>query len=136
MDAGPVDQETRRCHGSIPFSGAGPNNATHQHPVRPLLAPYTEDARDEGPRMMSAGDAEEASMRDEEDHEEGRKPIFRKNPDAPSREEIREHMKTHIPFRNWCIHCVRGRSRNDAHRTGGEAGVVRSIRIWRSTTPT
>ena len=23
------------------------------------------------------------------------------------------HMKTHIPYRSWCAHCVRGRGRND-----------------------
>ena len=28
-------------------------------------------------------------------------------------------MKTHIPCRSWCAHCVRGRGRNDPHRSGG-----------------
>ena len=28
-------------------------------------------------------------------------------------------MKTHIPYRSWCAHCVRGRGRNDPHRSGG-----------------
>ena len=28
-------------------------------------------------------------------------------------------MKTHIPHRSWYPHCVRGRERNDPHRSGG-----------------
>ena len=30
-----------------------------------------------------------------------------------------KHMETHIPCRSWCAHCVRGRERNDPHRSGG-----------------
>ena len=28
-------------------------------------------------------------------------------------------MKTRIPYRSWCAHCVTGRERNDHHRSGG-----------------
>ena len=32
-------------------------------------------------------------------------------------------MKTHIPYRSWCAHCIRGRGRNDPHRSrGGRRG--------------
>ena len=34
----------------------------------------------------------------------------------PSSEEIRRHEKTHMPFRNWCAHCVRGKSKSPPHR--------------------
>ena len=69
----------------------------------------------------AAGDVEVDGDGGEEDEEEGRKPIFKKNPVTPSREEIEAHMRTHIPYRSWCRHCVAGRGRNDPHRTG--AGV-------------
>ena len=68
-------------------------------PVRPLL----EDG--EG--------GEDESM--QEGAEEGRRPMFRKSENQPSSQEVQEHMKTHIPYRSWCAHCVRGRERNDPH---------------------
>ena len=34
---------------------------------------------------------------------------------APSREEIRIHGATHLPFRSWCAECVAGRAKDDAH---------------------
>ena len=38
-------------------------------------------------------------------------------------------MLTHVPYRNWCPFCVKGRGRQDAHKKGKEeekrvAGVV------------
>lgn len=38
-----------------------------------------------------------------------------KRPELPSWEELRDHEKLHIPFRDWCKHCVMGRARNDPH---------------------
>ena len=37
-------------------------------------------------------------------------------PRLPSREVIEEHMLTHLPYRNWCEHCVKGRGREMDHR--------------------
>ena len=51
--------------------------------------------------------------------EEGRTPLFRKSENQPLSQEVQEHMKTHIPYRSWCAHCVRGMVRNDPHRSGG-----------------
>ena len=31
------------------------------------------------------------------------------DPRKPSHAEVDEHMKTHLPYRGWCRHCVRGR---------------------------
>ena len=49
-----------------------------------------------------------------------------KNPRLPSREEVEEHIRTHIPFRSWCKWCVEGRGRGDQHRSsqGFTAGGV------------
>ena len=38
---------------------------------------------------------------------------------GPSREEYEEHMRTHVPFRNWCKFCVRGKCKSDPHRKSG-----------------
>ena len=37
-------------------------------------------------------------------------------PKKPSAKEIAEHEISHVPYRNWCVHCVKGRARSDAHR--------------------
>ena len=36
------------------------------------------------------------------------------NPVEPSQAEKEEHEMTHLPFRNWCRHCVRGRGKEAA----------------------
>lgn len=50
-----------------------------------------------------------------EEAEEGRmaKPI--RSPILPSPEEIEAHKVSHIPFRSWCSHCVRGRGKSYSH---------------------
>ena len=36
-------------------------------------------------------------------------------PKAPTKKEREEHERTHVPYRSWCKHCVRGRGRNKHH---------------------
>ena len=43
------------------------------------------------------------------DEEEGRVPKTRVAPKGPTKREREEHDATHIPYRDWCDHCVRGR---------------------------
>ena len=38
-----------------------------------------------------------------------------RDPKKPSDEEVQEHMMTHLPYRNWCRHCVRGRGKELPH---------------------
>ena len=47
--------------------------------------------------------------------EEGRRPMVRKAPHQPTAQEIIEHSKTHIPFRTWCVHCMRGKAKTSPH---------------------
>ena len=35
---------------------------------------------------------------------------------APSQQEIEDHNVNHLPFRSWCKHCIRGKSKAHAHR--------------------
>ena len=80
------------------------NNKTGMGPVlvRPLLAPVDEEC---APREDGEG-GEDESM--QEGVEEGRRPLFRKSENQPSSQEVQEHMKTHIPYRSRCAHCIRG----------------------------
>ena len=34
----------------------------------------------------------------------------------PSKEEVRIHNLTHLPYRSWCPHCVRGKARRHRKR--------------------
>ena len=45
-------------------------------------------------------------------------------PCAPSQEEWDQHMLTHIPYRSWCPHCVRGRGRHDRHGPSSNCGTI------------
>ena len=45
-----------------------------------------------------------------------RKPLKMMDPKLPSQAEVEEHDLTHLPFRSWCRHCVRGRGRAADHR--------------------
>ena len=82
-------------------------------PVRPLLAPVDEES------------AQWRMTREERMSQcrRGRRPMFRKSENQPSSQEVQEHMKTRIPYRSWCAHCVSGRESNFPHRTrGGRRG--------------
>ena len=59
---------------------------------------------------------EENAGTDQEEDQEGRKPNMLPSPVGPSRREFEEHMRTHIPYRGWCPHCVRGKAPNAQHR--------------------
>ena len=55
----------------------------------------------------------------EDEDEEGREEVRCKVSAEicpPSSEETRRHDNTHLPFRNWCAHCVRGKSKSPPHR--------------------
>ena len=42
------------------------------------------------------------------------------DPRKPKAEDIDEHEKTHLPYRSWCRHCVRGRGRQMPHQASTE----------------
>ena len=52
----------------------------------------------------------------EDESEEAVAPRTRVAPIQPTPEEVDRHMVTHLPFREWCPHCVRGKSVSKPHR--------------------
>ena len=42
------------------------------------------------------------------------------DPRLPSRKEVEDHYLTHVPYRNWCPHCVRDRGKDLDHRKSVE----------------
>jgi hypothetical protein len=65
--------------------------------------------------------------------EEARRPKPVRNPGNPTKAEIEEHEVTHIPYRSWCSHCVRGKAVDDHHEAqkpeGGETSEQSLPRI-------
>ena len=62
-------------------------------------------------------DGEEES---EQEIEEGQKAKQIRQPQQPTRQELEEHELTHVPFRDWCVHCCKGKVRNNPHRVNKE----------------
>jgi hypothetical protein len=50
-------------------------------------------------------------------------------PREPTSDEKEDHEKTHIPFRNWCRHCVRGRGKEEACRRDGRIPEVPEVHL-------
>ena len=60
---------------------------------------------------------DDAGLEDgEQEDEEGDVAKVRRAPKGPTKKEKEEHEATHIPYRDWCPHCVRGRGINRPHR--------------------
>ena len=60
-------------------------------------------------------DGEECS----EDGEEARVPKIRRAPRGPTQLEREQHEALHLPYRDWCGHCVRGAGEKTPHRRKG-----------------
>ena len=74
--------------------------------------------------MQGVDDDEDMELEAEE-VAEGRGVKKMLDPRLPSELEVKEHQLTHLPYRNWCHHCVRGRGKEADHRRQGkeERGV-------------
>ena len=71
------------------------------------------------------GEQLEAVAEEEKTDLGSRSVVKMKDPKLPSEEEIQEHSLTHLPFRSWCRHCVRGRGVEAAHcKSKGEGGAI------------
>ena len=60
--------------------------------------------------------ADEVEEEQGDEDEEGQQPKVIRSPKAPTKSEREEHEATHLSFRSWCTHCLRGRGRNKPHQ--------------------
>ena len=70
--------------------------------------------------------ADEIETIDEEGENGHRKVRHMLDPTLPSAAEVREHRLTHLPYRSWCYHCVRGRGKEMNHekqKNDGEQNI-------------
>ena len=85
--------------------------------MKPFVPEEEEMGNGEGGGEEREGDEEETVEDSEEgETEEARKPKAARVPTRPSQEEVDEHMITHLPFRSWCPHCIRGKSKGKPHK--------------------
>ena len=76
----------------------------------PSLEERAEDSIEE---LEGSGiDGEEGS----EGGEEARVPKVRRAPKGPTQLDREQQEATHLPFRDWCAHCVRGAGNKTPHR--------------------
>ena len=66
----------------------------------------------------------EGSGPDHEPSEEADEPTGKSAPCRPSQEEVDEHNLTHIPFRSWCDHCIRGKAMSEPHHYHGKTREI------------
>ena len=88
-------------------------SAVHVSPVE--HAGGTSSSSEEPPATAAQGPPA-AESREELEQQEGHRARSPTAPTAPSEQERQEHMLTHVPFRSWCPHCVRGKAVESPHR--------------------
>ena len=67
----------------------------------------------------------------DEEGESGVRETKRMNsPLKPSNHEVEAHNLTHLPYRNWCRHCVRGRGSSSVRLRRPLGGSTRQ-QLWR-----
>ena len=77
-----------------------------------------EDEKEEGEEGEEENEEDEDKDEEQnEEEQEGARVKVQRKPEEPSKQEREEHEITHIPFRTWCRHCVRGKSKDSQHRT-------------------
>ena len=71
----------------------------------------------EGPEITAEGGDEAEVLPGSGECGEGERKMKRViDPLLPSAAEISEHQLSHLPFRNWCPHCVKGRAKEMNHQ--------------------
>jgi hypothetical protein len=50
-------------------------------------------------------------------------------PLTPTHDEVDSHNLTHLPYRNWCSYCVRGRGREDRHSASKKKYSILKVKM-------
>ena len=110
-------------------SSCGKRGEESVHFIRPKKARkrvrfwLDEEQAEEVGGISDDEDGHEPILGGDQDAEEEygeRKPQRVQDPKPPTKEERKEHEMTHMPFRSWCRHCVRGRGKEEPCRAAGE----------------
>ena len=80
-----------------------------------MMEPF-DPAEEEAEQRVTGEEGKRGAQEESSDSEEASRPTTRAPPVKPSAAEVENHMVTHLPFRDWCPHCVRGKSGSKAHK--------------------
>ena len=114
----------------------------HNHPehksIRPLVKLINSAAGSSECAAKGVEEEDEEEKASEEDvechpcgdgldgYEAGnRKTVNVNSPYKPSEAEVDDHYLTHLPYRSWCRHCIRGRGKETSHQQ--QAGVEGTV---------
>ena len=76
------------------------------------------------------GDDQVQEFEGEPEAEAGRRNLVKvQDPQLPSEEEVKCHELTHLPYRSWCSHCVRGKGRATDHGNRTETRRFQSLHV-------
>lgn len=123
-DAAPADTAAGTMHDVYDdhLSDYSPSLARDEE-LDGVMPPNTAATEDDDPSAFGAPAAEAAPATDfdaEElevmEAEEGSVARGLAQPSQPTAREVAEHNLTHLPFRAWCRHCVRGKGLTTAHK--------------------
>ena len=90
------------------------------------LRPSEKDINAAAQRTECAADDAEEGCGNCGEGEAGSRDTMRiPTPYKPSQAEVDEHNLTHLPFRSWCRHCIRGRAKETSHLQ--QAGEERTV---------
>ena len=115
---------------SVPDEGQETN-----HVVRPQIESWrirwVNAGEEDEEAARALGVAAEPEVEEEEEMEEygARKVKKVQSPKEPTREEKEKHDKTHLPFRNWCRRCVRGRGKQMPHQDGTQVSQMNEVHM-------
>ena len=112
------------------FCRAGVGILSPEHSVRPQGNVYNvtneddeemaDDKEGHIDKLISDKGAIMEEGGEEKEEEEARIIKGKKPVRQPTKEEYDAHMRTHIPFRKWCPHCVKGKRKNDPRKIDRE----------------
>ena len=96
------------------------------NPIRPMVVQARDECMEEC-KECGVGHSEEVEG---EEVEHGKRDIKKMNdPRKPSEADVIEHNMTHLPYRSWCRHCVRGRGEELPHLSGGDAPIIPEVHM-------
>ena len=101
-------------------------NTTNPNATQKVRESIQEPVPSDG-RPGSSGDDVPIRSQEGDDVEGVRTPVVLKAPHRVTQAEREAHEVTHMPYRSWCPHCVRGRGRNTPHRQRAEEAKVSGV---------
>ena len=89
------------------------------------VRPFT----DRGDESVVVAPVEEEEDEDVLDEGAVRGPKHIRDIRTPTQAEVDRHNLTHLPFRNWCPHCMKGRGKEAPHIVDRRGGRVNSPKL-------